>query len=949
MNPIRHSQPWAVILVMFLPFFAFSQEWSDLVDRAEKQLEQGFHQTALETAENALAMLDAIEESHDTTYANVVYMVGKIHYYLGNYSEAESYWRTTLDIRQSVHGLYHAQVARLLNNLAILYKAQGRYTESEPLYLDAIEIREHVNGPDHPEVAICFNNLANLYLSQARYSEAETLYMKALKIMEGVYGEDDPEVATSLNNLAALYHVQGRYAAEEPLYLRSLEIWETAYGSDHHLVAQSLNNLAYLYHDLGRDDEAEHLYKRALSIRETILRPNHPKVGITLNNLARLFREQERYDEAEPLVLRALSIAEKELGLTHPDVAEILRNLGDLRILQNRLSEAQPALERAMNIFEDAMGVDHPYVAGTLHSLALISVKKRDWNEARKYQSQAYKIRFKNFQEGFAVLSERNALEYSKFLQSESANYLSILLDSDDSNTDTDEKIAEVVFSIKGQVTDGIFNRHRAINSMIEMTDSLRMIRSALSDLYVIGENENNSEFFDKKSELLTHRKEMLESELARGVSGFADKQLALNISARKIGGRLQKGSSVVEFMKYEHRVAPNKTEPRYLAITLSKYSSPRAYTLGTASKIDSLVSAYRLHFQNPRELDLDEYTEICNNLYDLLVSPVISDLDSSELVLIAPDGVLNLISFGGLLDRSGRYLIEQFPIHYLSSARDVIYLREPSRYGNGLLSMGDPDYDAVAEEEGIFEQIGSKVKRFSLQGFGRNARTGCEALNKITVNRLPRTRDEVLQVSDKWKTVTKEPVSVYLDKDATEEVLKSEASGKRMIHLATHGYFIDAECKSERGVREYVHENPLLLSGIFLAGSNLKKGMNGGKSKEDGIVTAEEVVGINLSGVQLVVLSACESGLGEIRTGEGVYGLRRAFQMAGARSVISTLWQVDDKSTADLIGSLYTTNESLPLTLQRIQIEQIEAHRNNTLKQHPFFWAGFIVTGAWK
>jgi CHAT domain-containing protein len=200
------------------------------------------------------------------------------------------------------------------------------------------------------------------------------------------------------------------------------------------------------------------------------------------------------------------------------------------------------------------------------------------------------------------------------------------------------------------------------------------------------------------------------------------------------------------------------------------------------------------------------------------------------------------------------------------------------------------------------------------------------------------------------------EPADIYLGRDAGEDRFKSEAPGKRVIHLATHGYFLGGACQPEQQDREfasdmaYVGENPLLLSGLFLAGANLHGEGADSLAAEDGILTAFEISAMDLTGTRMVVLSACETGLGRVEEGEGVYGLRRAFQMAGARSVISALWTVSDEATADMMSQLYERQEeSIPETMRRIQLEKIRELRLAGQPDHPYIWAGFIAMGDWR
>ena len=250
--------------------------------------------------------------------------------------------------------------AHLANRCALYLWNRGEYGAAEPLYTRALAIREKTLGPDHPDVAKSLNNLAILYSEQERYGDAEPLLTRALAIVEKALGPDHPAVAQSLNDLAGLYDAQGRYQEAEPLLRGALAIWEKALGPDHADVAQSLTNLSAVYEAQGRYGEAEPLYKRALAIQEKALGPDHPDVAFTLNGLAGLYDAQGRYAEAEPLYTRALAIHEKALGPDHPNLATSLNNLAGLYDAQGHYGEAEPLYARALAIREKALGADHP-------------------------------------------------------------------------------------------------------------------------------------------------------------------------------------------------------------------------------------------------------------------------------------------------------------------------------------------------------------------------------------------------------------------------------------------------------------------------------------------------------------------------------------------------------------------------------------------------------------
>ncbi|MEO8168049.1 MAG: CHAT domain-containing protein, partial [bacterium] len=326
--------------------------------------------------------------------------------------------------------------------------------------------------------------------------------------------------------------------------------------------------------------------------------------------------------------------------------------------------------------------------------------------------------------------------------------------------------------------------------------------------------------------------------------------------------------------------------------------------------------------------------------------------------LFIAPDGALNLISFAGLMDPKGKYLIENHPIHYLSAGRDLIRIsQDSSASGTGLLALGDPDYDATAGQRLL------KGREFALNttqsevATTRNVRSSCEALSEMKVSRLPNTKAEVENIAGYFPSS-----DLFEGRSASEENFKKNAPGRKAIHIATHGYFISGECqeKLNKNSDTFVGENPLLQSGLLLAGANLHGSDIKNNEAEDGIVTALEVSAMDLRGVDLVVLSACETGLGKVKQGEGVYGLCRAFQLAGAKTVVSSLWQVPDRETTKMMIQIYERmsdlrkkhsghSETYPQLMQQVILKRIAELRDRGRPTHPYTWGGFIATGDWR
>jgi len=894
--------------------------------------------------------------------ANGLNGLGLICWTQGRYAKAESLFRQALKIQKDALGPENPAVAVILISLGALHFDEGKYSDAERFYKGALEIWEKALGPNDPKVAGSLNNLANVYTTQGRYTDAEPLYERALGVWEKIFGPNNPRVAISLNSLGNLCAEEGRYAEAESRFIRALNIWKETLGPEHPYVARSLFSLGGLYYVQHKYADAESSYKQALEIQIKALGAKHPDVASSLNDLGNLYAQEGRYAEAESLCTLSLKIWEKSLGPYDLNVARSLYSLGTLYHLQGRNAKAGSFLQRAIKIRERAFGPEHSKVASSLSGLALLYRDEDRWDEGQSLEKRAYQIRRKNFRDGCEVLSEKNALLYSKFMREEAGTYLSILFDSPDTSLSRTKEIADVVFSSKGQVSDGIFARQRTSlqegdSSLIPLADSLRFARFKLAKLWVEGPDEKHPENYKGKLNKANAVKERLESELARKSNNFRRKLEVWNIDYKRIAHNLPRSTILVEYMRYNHTKPKGEEEPHYLVVVLNSKGDVFALDLGQATAIDSAVAWYRSLLHSPATMDARDYKRISKEIYQLVWKPIEKELVQPKTVFIAPDGGLNLVSFAGLMDDNGKYLIEKYPIHYLSSGRDLLRLQSKPPCGSGLLALADPDYDAPPSTRLATAPVRIPDILLAAAPYAvRNLRSGSRELKSIRVPRLPQTRQEIELIAKKWKKERKEPEKVYLGAQASEETFKAEASGSRVIHLATHGYFISCNHSKNatgRGIdlsEAFVGENPLLVSGLFLAGANLHGRGADSLGCEDGILTAEEVAGMNLEGTELVVLSACETGLGEVKTGEGVYGLRRAFQMAGARTVISALWPVSDQATAELMGKLYgAKRESIPQLMQRMALDRIRKLRRKKQPDIPLSWGAFIALGDWR
>jgi len=975
----------------------------------------------------------------------------------GEYAKAEALFRRSLLIKEKAFGPDHFDVASSLNNFAVLYMERAEYTKAEPLYRRALSIKEKTLGPDHPEVAIALNNLATLYHKKGGYAEAEPLYQRALLITEKRLGPDHPDVASFLNNLAGLYSDKGDDLKAEPLYQRALLITEKMLGPDHVDVARSLHNLANLYQKKGNYAEAEPLYQRALQIKEKALGLEHPEVAQTLVQLANLYRDKREYAKAEPLYQRTLSIEEKALGPEHPDFAVSLNSLATLYFEKGDYAEAEPLYQRALSILEKKELVPyHPDAGSYLHNLALLYAAKGDIGRAVTFQLRANVILERHLALNLMRGSERQKLAYLAQFSQQADFTLWLHNQAAPGDSQALNMAFTTLLRHKGRGLDAMANtiatlRRHSTPEDQDLFDRLTDARSHLAALILKESDSAKPEDYQAKIKPIEERVDNLEAELSARSAEFRAQTQPVTLSA--VQAALPAHSALIEFVTYTPREPrTEKTQPRrYLAYLLAAQGQPKWVDLGEAAPIEQALAAWR---QSLREISVD-VKQLGRAVDKLVMQPVRALLRSESgrvsHLLIAPDGALNLIPFAALVDEENRYLIEGYTISYLTSGRDLLRLRNRQPSKNAPLVLANPLFGSLASAPR--RETGNQGERRSDPA-------------RIYFRQLPGTESEALAI----KSMLPE-ASVLLQQQATETALK-QVIGPRILHIATHGFFIDyqepggigpggavgaaltqgnsytvqleanpeletaqesierlrtqgvdayiiksrvkskgtffrvrsgnfpteAEAQNygagleEKGVAADFYvvrykppkedlmglapatapvekkpviaanlqpstekfsdlrlgrwaaqiENPLLRSGLALSGAN-----RGNSGDDDGLLTALEVAGLDLWGTKLVVLSACDTGLGEIKNGEGVLGLRRALVLAGSESQVISLWAVKDELAREVIIPYYKAvgrGEGRGEGLRQVQLRLLRSRD----RHHPFYWAAFIQSGDW-
>ncbi|NCT46099.1 MAG: tetratricopeptide repeat protein, partial [Microcystis aeruginosa G11-09] len=798
---------------------------------------------------------------------------------------------------------------------------QGRYSEAEPLYNRSLAIRKQQLGDNHPDTATSLNNLAGLYYSQGRYSEAEPLYKQALAIRKQQLGDNHPDTAKSFGNLAGLYYSQGRYSEAEPLYKQALAIIKQQLGDNHPDTATSLNNLAELYQSQGRYSEAEPLYKealaiwkqqlgdnhpdtvqgryseaeplynRSLAIRKQQLGDNHPDTATSLNNLALFYQSQGRYSEAEPLLEQALAIRKQQLGDNHPNTATSLNNLAGLYQSQGRYSEAEPLYNRSLAIIKQQLGDNHPNTATSLNNLAGLYQSQDDIPQAINYLSQALAVEEDNLSENLNIGDDQAA----------------------PNNPQATRLALKTILERKGRILDVSTNSLQILRQRTDDLESQRLltqlieVRTQVSNLtFKKPEDIKDPEIYRQQLNEVTEKAKEIEGKI--GVRSAEFRSLSQPITLEGIQKLIPADAALVEIVRYQPfnpKVPENQRfgNPRYAVYILYPNGDIKAKDLGEAKPIDDKLIYFRDNLADA-ETRLPQLQKSARQLDETLMQPIRQLLGDTKTILLSPDAALNLIPFEALVDENNQYLVENYHITYLTSGRDLLRLKDKFASQQSPLIVADPFYGKAGEKVALTRSID---------------------LSEFTFSGLPGTEQEAKAIKNILPQAT-----VLTGSQATENAVK-QAKKPNILHIATHGFF-----KPERNVIE----NPLLRSGLVLAG--VKIGQSAG---DDGVLTALETTNLNLVGTKLVVLSACDTGKGDINIGQGVYGLRRALVIAGSESQLISLWKVSDDATKDLMVAYYgrlQKGERRSEALRQIQLGMLKSEK----QKHPFFWASFIPSG---
>lgn len=937
-----------------------------LLKKSQLLYKEGDYAESEQFLNRASEILNTSSNLSSSSYISFVNSSATLNYDLGRYDKAAQILEEAI-ANIDLTTLSWGEISSLYYNLAAIYQEQGSYSRALQLldqmsgflsqggistkdqqYLvevlrqktniflnigDLVRAEENARrsielldeADIQNEKALVNLDVARILQAKGDYPASEKLYLASIEDIETNLGTNNPDYYNAVNNLGILYQTMGNYPEALRMFEMSGEGYEKLYGIYHPGYTTAIQNIATVYQTTGKVSEAEPLMRKVLESDRIIYGKKHPKYAVSLHNLATLFQKQGQLIQAEGLFMEALEIYKGSYGEYHPSYASTLYNLAVLNQEKGTLATAEDQFKKVIAIRKEILGETHPDYTYSLYGLASLYHAKGAYDQAQPYYRQAIDKYLYQINEFFPSLSEKEKSAFYTKIKPVFTSFVDFAYSYNRISGNTE--ILKDLYNVQLSTKAILLNAANKVRSRILSSGDQLLIDQYLKYLdykeQVITLLSMSSDQVDDKAasiESLEIKLNELEKYLSERSAIFSSTYDQQTVTWKEVQKALGDSEAAIEIFRVSKRFV--KDSVFYAALILKPdIDSPIPVIMKYGQDMeDRFYNYYR------NSIKFDQVDGLSYKVYWQVIG---EQLENINKLYVSADGVYNKISLSTLRQpETDIYLIDKFNIQLVSNTKDLLPKATSVLTGAPTaLIFGSPDFDF--QDDSNF--IASNQNLTRMMGFGEGG-----------ITPLPGTKreaDEVKQVLDKngWNA------QVYLEKNATEDNFKLSSSPK-ILHAATHGFFLSDLNEAElfNGVELSNSEaNPLFRSGLLLAGASA--GIDYENSTQDGILTAYEAMNLNLDNTDLVILSACETGLGEIRNGEGVYGLQRSFIVAGAESVLMSLWKVSDDATSELIISFY--DNLLKGQDKFAAFRDAQLHLKKKYNS-PYYWGAFIILG---
>lgn len=886
-----------------------------LYRKGESYLEQNKLEQAEQYLNDALAQLAQFCSEEDVEYGFIWNQLGRLWQRRGKPEKALSYFDKALEKQLTVFGKQHLYFARTLKNKGLFYLNSGEYAKAETILLTlksnlAAYLGKTVN------YGHTLSLLGQVYREMGKKQAAISVYQEAKDLFEKL--DDIAGYSNVLNELAVIYNDNNQFQTSIDLLEEGRKFLSNKKQDKSENYMAILINLGLNYVDLNQPNKAKSILNEAKNLVYEILGEEHYYYATVTNNLARSYENTHQYDDAKRLYLETERIDKIVLGEKHPYFMSTLANTANVYALLNEKNKAYDYYKR---LIKGQTNLIFNYYS-TFEEATRLSYLK----ESTEY-----------FDEFFSFVVRQDTITHQAY--------------ADMQNISLSTKSLALDFSVDNKIQIDSLQDAANHTLLTEWT----ALRTKLSQAYTMSEKERVNANFDLKK--MEEETILLEKQLVRGNEGMAQ-QLSRQtlVQFSEMQATLLPKEAALDFIKFHYYTPQGKTDSIFYGALITKPSEevPHFVYLAEEKQLARMLKA-KIRANGGNYI---ANSTISHDLYQLIWQPIEPYLAEVENIKLSPTGLLHKVSFAALAtDANGQNLLmNQYRFDYYSNMRDLA--KQPKKGGSTLKSIalvGGANFDldslSLLELSNISSLASPQKKEVLLSSTSSSADTQAEdaevSRGTVRFNYLAGTAEEVKSIEQQlvthgWQTQT------LTDQFALEDQVKllSGQDAPAVLHIATHGYFFATAKKSGAKIstlrdRIRASKNPLIRSGLVFTGVNHAwKGGGRIANMDDGVLTAFEISNLDLFNTDLVVLSACETGLGDIYDTEGVFGLQRAFKMAGAKQLITSLWKVPDRQTMELMNLFYQHY----LESQDAAQALFKAQSILSQQYSPYYWAAFVL-----
>ncbi|MBM2815857.1 MAG: hypothetical protein HW421_2619 [Ignavibacteria bacterium] len=918
-----------VILFLVCTGAALSQSWEELINQSDKYLYEKNFDKALAAAEQALNI--GVKES-TAKHAVSLGKLGNIYFRMGNYQKAYELYITEKNLKKSTLGAVHPAYSVSLNNLAVVSQYLGKYIEAEQYLLEALDYKKKVLGVSDSSYSKTLNNLGKLFHTTGRLSDAERYYNEALKVKKESLGEKNPSYAGTLLNNGLLKRALGNVASAENYIRTAYNIFKNSYGSNHPLTLTAGLQLAMLNLSLNKKAEAEQFFD---ANRKAVDELNEfdPDYLTTFYDLAMYYWSNHAYQDAERILLKIKPVIENRLGKTHTLYASCLNALGILNWMLGNNDKAYKYLQSVIVLREEFFGENHPDLASSIFNFAGLLADMKQYEQAEKYFRDGIQKSLMQITDYFPYLSENEKAKFYYSIKERFEMFNNFVLTRYRENPSLIGDMYNFHIATKALLLNNSMKiRQKLENSANkDLTEKYRQwktLKDELLNLYKFTKSE--LKLYGRNIDSIENACEKLEKEISSESKAFVSLSQSEQVTWQKIQNTLSENEAAIEIIHFNLFDKGKKNIAIYVALII-KPDSKNNPEMVIIDKYNELENLFIKNYSNSISFKTDDADS-----YKAFWSKIDDKIRNIKKVYLSVDGIFNKINVSSLQTPSGDYLLDKLDIVLLSNTKELT--ESPNNdFPKEAFLIGNPKFNIDAPQSTGTESIANIQLPSVLP----------EELHKFKIMSLPGSEEEMKALKELF-TQNNYKVNSYTGDNANKKNFGKARDVKYLV-VSTHGYFLSDVNKSEGAIFgldiDKSYDDPFLRTGLMLTGSeNALNSPDFNKSRADnGILLGYEIAKSDLGSIGLAVLSACETGLGDIKNGEGVYGLQRAFRLAGANSILMSLWKVNDEATKALITEFLRNclnNIPPPEALKKAQLKLREKYK------HPYFWGGFVLLG---